>query len=210
VLQLDGTTAYAEMPPLDLNGKTLTVTAWVRRGRNPDQHRAHLQCSRCSERVGNDNFGLHLDHTGTQLRYTWFDSTSSYNWESGLTPPVHQWFFVALVVTPTDATLYLDAGDGLKSATNTIEHAVMPLAAPFRIGHDPASSTGPRYWNGAIDDVRIWNRALSAEEIETMMSSAPRPTNRACWRGGTSMKPSSANADRCDLRGEREFTPCRI
>ena len=84
-----------------------------------------------------------------------------------------RWFFVALVVTPTDATLYLDGGEGLKSATHAMAHGVMPMAGSFMIGLDKATAGGLRYWNGAIDDVRVWKRALSREEIEASMNTAP-------------------------------------
>ena len=41
------------------------------------------------------------------------------------------------------------------------------------IGFDKATVNGLRYWNGAIDDVRIWKKALSPEEIQASMNTAP-------------------------------------
>ena len=173
VLQLDGATGYAEMPALALNGNTLTVTAWVRSDAT-QRGRAHILSARAAaEQIGTDTFGLHVDASGTDLRYTWLDSKETYDWKSGLTPPVGEWFFVALVVTPAEATLYLNAGDGLKSATHVMEHGVLPMAGSLLIGHDKAASQGTRYWNGAIDDVRIWKKALSPEEIQASMNTAP-------------------------------------
>ena len=173
VLQLDGATGYAEMPPLALNGNTITVTAWVKSDA-VQRYTAHILSARAAtESVGKDVFGFHVDDTGTDLRYTWLDSPETYYWKTGLTPPVGSWFFVALVVTPDDATLYLDAGDGLKSATHAMAHGVMAMAGPLRIGHDTATATGPRYWNGAIDDVRILQKALSREEIQAAMTTTP-------------------------------------
>jgi signal transduction histidine kinase/DNA-binding response OmpR family regulator/ligand-binding sensor domain-containing protein len=172
-LQLDGAGGYAEMPPLSLDGDTLTVTAWFRSDA-VQVNTAHLLSARAAaEGVGSDTFGLHVDLAGNELRYTWLDRPATYNWQSGFTPPPGVWCFVALVVTPAGATLYLDAGDGLKSATHVMEHGTMPMAGPLRIGHDPALGTGNRHWNGAVDDVRIWNRELSPEEIQASMTTAP-------------------------------------
>ena len=171
MLQLDGATGYAEMPPLALNGNTMTATAWVKSDA-VQVNSAHILSARAAaDGVGTDAFGFLIDSPGQDLRYTWLASPDTYNWKSGLTPPVGSWFFVALVVTPTDATLYLDAGDGLKSATHVMEHGVMSMAGSFLIGHDKVAL--PRYWNGAIDDVRIWKKALSREEIQTAMTTAP-------------------------------------
>ena len=173
VLQLDGATGYAETPALALNGNTMTVTAWVKSDA-AQRNTAHILSARAAaENVGKDTFGLFVSSAGGDLRYNWLDSNLSYNWNSGLTPPVGRWFFVALVVTPDDATLYLDGGDGLKSATHAMEHGVMPMAGSLIIGFDKATATGARYWNGAIDDVRIWKKALSPEEIQAGMNTAP-------------------------------------
>ncbi len=184
VLQLDGATGYAEMPPLALNGNTMTVTAWVKSDA-AQRNAAHILSARAAAPgVGKDAFGLHVDDTGTDLRYTWLDSPETYYWKSGLTPPVGSWFFVALVVTPTEATLYLNTGDGLASTTHAMEHGVMPMAGPLLIGHDTLTGLGPRYWNGAIDDVRIWKKALSMEEIQAAMTTAPtagEPDLLAWW-----------------------------
>ncbi len=172
VLQLDGGTGYAEMPAVALNGNTMTVTAWVKSDA-AQRNTAHILSSRAAAENGLDTFGLNVDASGTDLRYNWRNSKEAWEWKSGLTAPVGIWFFVALVVTPAEATLYLDAGDGLKSAKHIMEHGAMAMAGPLLIGHDKTTSQRPRYWNGGIDDVRIWKKALSREEIQATMNTAP-------------------------------------
>ncbi|MCF7730747.1 MAG: response regulator [Akkermansiaceae bacterium] len=173
VLQLDGATGYAEMPPLGLNGNAMTVTAWVKSDAD-QRNSAHILSARAAaESTGNDTCGLFVNAPDGDLRYNWLDSSEAYDWQSGLKPPIGTWFFVALVMTPTEATLFLNAGDGLKSATHAMEHSVMAMAGPLLIGHDQATSQGARYWNGAIDDLRIWKKALSREEIQATMNTTP-------------------------------------
>jgi ligand-binding sensor domain-containing protein len=53
-----------------------------------------------------------------------------------------------------------------------MQHGVMPMAGPLLIGYD-ALKTYTRFWNGAIDDVRIWKRALSPQEIQASIDTAP-------------------------------------
>ncbi|MCF7730745.1 MAG: response regulator [Akkermansiaceae bacterium] len=171
MLQLDGATGYAQMPALGLNGDTMTITAWVKQDVfQPNQ--PHLVSARAAaEHVGSDTFGFLVD--GSHLRYNWLDSKETWSWTSGLAAPVGSWCFVALVVTPDSATLYLDAGAGLQSATHVMSHGVLPMTGAFLIGHDKATNVGRCYWNGALDDVRIWNKALSPEELQTSMTTAP-------------------------------------
>jgi signal transduction histidine kinase/CheY-like chemotaxis protein/ligand-binding sensor domain-containing protein/protocatechuate 3,4-dioxygenase beta subunit len=168
-LALDGKESYAEAPSLALNGDTMTVTAWVKSG-GPQTSTAHLLSVRGA---GTDIFGFHVDTSGQELRYTWLDLPETYNWRSGLTMTPGGWCFVALVVTPTEARLHLDSGDGLKSATNILVHGAMALSAPLQIGRD---GRGDRHWTGSIADVRFWKRALTQEEIQHSMAARPAET----------------------------------
>ena len=54
-----------------------------------------------------------------------------------------------------------------------MEHGALPMVGSLLIGHDKATSAGPRYWNGAIDDVRIWKKALSPEDIQASENTTP-------------------------------------
>ena len=58
--------------------------------------------------------GLCYKNDGNQLGYNWNNDAATYGYSSGLVPPTNQWSFVAVVVTPTNAILYLynNAGDG--------------------------------------------------------------------------------------------------
>ncbi|MHC5096424.1 MAG: LamG-like jellyroll fold domain-containing protein, partial [Planctomycetota bacterium] len=53
-------------------------------------------------------------------------------------------------------------GSGLQSAVNAFTHVPQTIDA-LEIGRDSAVST--RCFNGLVDDVRIYNRALTAQEI---------------------------------------------
>lgn len=91
---------------------------------------------------------------------------------------------MALVVTPSEASLYLDDGAGLKSAKNAITHGTLPLEGPLVIGHDQIGPQSSRHWGGAIDDVRVWKQALPPEEIQAAVTTAPaadEPSLLAWW-----------------------------
>jgi hypothetical protein len=78
----------------------------------------------------------------------------------------NEWHHVALVGQSTSQTLYLD-GVAMGSLSGTISHLNM---AKNQIGigfasNWPAAQTGWFGFTGEIDEVRIWHRALGADEI---------------------------------------------
>lgn len=107
--------------------------------------------------------GMSYNGTGT-LGYTWQDDPGSYNFNSGLTIPVNVWSHVALVVSATSATLYLNG----VPATRTAAHSAVNFDQVFQFGID-RSNTG-RNFKGQMDEICIYNRALSTDEIRELMN----------------------------------------
>ena len=70
---------------------------------------------------------------------------------------------VALTIQPDKATLYVYSDtNGLQSGVNNISHVPQTIDA-LEIGSDSVDYA--RTFNGLVDDVRIYNRALTAQEI---------------------------------------------
>jgi len=74
-----------------------TITGWIKRSGNQLPWAA-LVFSRGANTVMGLNFGV-----GQELRYHWNDA--DWDWDSGLVVPDNTWTFVALTVSPTEATL---------------------------------------------------------------------------------------------------------
>lgn len=102
------------------------------------------------------------------LAYTWnANSSLTYGFVSGLVPPTNQWSFVAMVIEPTQATLYLCNANGIQTAVNTLAHTSDVFGA-WQIGHDNNGNNATRAFNGVIDEVAVYRRSLSRSEIEGM------------------------------------------
>ncbi len=153
---LDGDDDSIRLYDLNLNSDTVTLSAWIKR---PAESQASYACI-----IFNDaglNFG-----TANELRYHW--NNTNWTWNSGLIPPADQWVFVALVIEPTQATIYMHDGTSLQSASNIKAHTAEEFTGTTGIGANPAFSD--RDFKGDIDDVRIYRKALDASEIATIIA----------------------------------------
>jgi hypothetical protein len=135
-----------------------TLLCWIKRNGTQDSYDGIL-----FSRTPSLATGLHL-WSGNQLGYHWNDLSSTYTWNSGLVIPNNTWCMIALTITPTEGIAYLGQGDIITSAINAIAHSTA-TSLNFNIGADPA--TIGRYFNGSIANIEIYNRALSAAEIQS-------------------------------------------
>ncbi len=93
--------------------------------------------------------------------------------------PKNEWTHVAFVYDGTNVVAYLNGIDDMGPKPVTIGSAVNARTV---IG---VADNDARVWNGALDDVQIYSRALAAGEIAKIMegnvglSSAPYPENGA-------------------------------
>ena len=152
--------------PWNLKTNTVTLTAWVNPsgGQNPNE--GLVFC-----RGGATVAGLCYASTAT-LGYNWNNEPDTYNWNSGLNPPPGQWSLVALVVTPAKATIYMLNTSGLAASQHVYNHVTQPFEGTTVIGDDPAGTAGNRSFSGKVDDVAVFNRALSPADIMALYSAA--------------------------------------
>lgn len=112
---------------------------------------------------GSVTTGLNINSTGGNLGYHWNDAANTYNWNGGPTYPQNEWFMAALVVAPTQASIFRFAPSGNASGTNAVTHG-SSLINDLKFGQDDG---GGRFFNGSIDEVRISNVARTQSWLET-------------------------------------------
>ena len=84
-------------------------------------------------------------------------------------PKTHTWYDFAITRSGSTYTFYAD-GVSLGTATSAV--AVPQALAPLRIGY----AEGSDYLNGSIENVGIYNQALTASQIAAI-SSVPEPSS---------------------------------
>jgi len=164
----DGSGGYVSVPAVNFNTNTITMTGWI----NANGQQA-AQTGLILNRAGTTTAGLAIDVAGgLGLTYNWGNDTATFNWASGVSLPDSDWAFVALVVQPNQAAIF-EANDTnfttFNGATNPVTHAVQPFEGATLIGADlaPNGGSGPAFFNGSIDEVAIFNRALTTGEVYT-------------------------------------------
>lgn len=76
-----------------------------------------------------------------------------------------QWHFITTVVKVGEAAKFYFDGNPI-GGSSTIVDAVYATTLPLIIGRNIEHDISSKFFNGSIDEVRIYNRALSAEEIQ--------------------------------------------
>ena len=152
-LTFDGTDDYVLCSGSSLVLTAATFIAWINRasvqGTNPG-----IIFSRTPSATGmNFRFGA--------LGYHWNDDTNTYSWASGLVIP-QSWSMCAITVTSSLTTGYLYQASGLTTALAGISHGSTTMSS-IRVGVDAHEN---RYYTGSISQSLIYNRALTATEIQ--------------------------------------------
>jgi hypothetical protein len=159
--------SYVTASAGNLIATNLTYAMWIKPS-GPVENWAGLLMDRggAGEGLG---FGGTVDGTGmSELGYTW-NANSTWSYNSGLYPPANQWSFVAMVIEPTKATLYLMNSSGIQSATNAVAQDSETFGVAWHIGDDAqGGTTGGRTFPGSISDVAVFLSALSPSQVTAL------------------------------------------
>lgn len=149
-----------------------TVSAWIRRT-GPSAARQTIVSYKESTVGG---FVLCLNNDGVNFYPRFFTHVSG-NWPAAeqLTAiPQDTWIHLAGVYDGAEILLYRD---GLEVASFAVAGDMTTGVGPIGIG--ARSSSDVHWFPGQIDDVRIYQRALSAPEIAVLADGVPAPLQNA-------------------------------
>ena len=168
----DGASDYIQTNGLnDYSGYTgLTISAWVYSG--------DLVGNRTIASNWGDNSNLNfawLIFTGqfVDYRVSWLVSSNgtTYNQlDNGTNLTENQWYYITCIWEPGRAKIYIDGSlDG--SDTSGVPTSIYATDFPTIIGadFDGTGETLIRNFDGNLANVAIWNRALSSDEINSVM-----------------------------------------
>ena len=208
--------AVPDIAALDFSG-SWTLSAWVNSSTLPGSAINAMIVQRNTS-ASKTAFELMLDHhqscssSGQSWRVSFQDSGGTQNKACfAATVNTGTWYHVVGVWDASSSNLMVYLNGSLVVTQNT--GASVPVTSSgsgLKVGSD---SGGTSRWNGMIDDVRLYNRALSAAEITTLYNwhvSPPSSGLVARWKfdesGGTTALDSSGNSNTGTLTNGPTFT----
>ncbi|OAV44013.1 LamG-like jellyroll fold domain-containing protein [Lewinella sp. 4G2] len=160
---LDVATERVELPAIDVDAAGLTLAAWVRPTALTTAEGRFI--SKADGVTGNQHYWMlsQISTTGVRFRL----KTDAQTTTATLASPTGQlraeeWTFVAATYDGAQMRLYVD-GTEVASMAQTGRVAQAPNVA-VALGNQPTDA-GDRPFNGLLDEVTIWNRALSPVEL---------------------------------------------
>ncbi len=190
VLLLDGSTAYlsvADHADVDIDaGENITITCWIQttsvvnNGRIIGKRTAPSGSNLGYEFYSNSTgyFATNLRHSGSNVAPNTFSTVKIND---------NAWHHLAMVVDATGSKTVKNYIDGVlvgtgPNGTNTFAGTeTFANAVAFFIGK---ANDNTLYWPGKIDDVRIWNKAFTAAEVQADKSAVvngPTTNLLAAW-----------------------------
>lgn len=169
----NGTNNFIEIPnssSLDLSTNIYSISFWMK-----STYPTTKQCQFITKYSGIGTttnglmFVLNNSTNGNSLQYM-YQSTAG-GWGSAQTPVANlpqsgSWVHVLITTNNGYDKLYVN---GLLVSSNTTKHSYKYGANTnsLRLGVGPTQNTG-NYFNGSLDDIRIYNRELSQSESNTL------------------------------------------
>jgi hypothetical protein len=157
--QFDGATTRIDLPGLNLNTNTVTITAWV--NLNGTQKPAPGIFS--WQGAGNAGAQFLFGNTNNTLSAYWNGNLFT----STLVAPTNQWTFVALVVSPTNTVIYMATNSTLATWTSAATNDAAAFDSPSVIG---AGLSGN--FLGDIDEVAVYNQSLTPAQIANQLAAS--------------------------------------
>ena len=172
-LAFDGKDDYVDAGAVPLDRKAMTVAAWIR----PDRVRGGGRNPIAGKQGnGQRGFMFMVETDGRLAVEVWKDARTPTKLRGGDVLTAGRWTHVAVTYSlgangQADARLYVDGKPVARTAS-----AVGPIAsntAPFEIGRYNWSRSYTAHCQGRIDEVRLYSRALSADQVAALISPPP-------------------------------------
>jgi len=166
-LSLDGTDDYlsaADSTSLSISGNALTLSMWLRPAGGPGDQvllGKHWNTSMTSPFY---QYGLELQSGATVPVFQIGTTSGVRSVSMGSAVSTTQWSHLAIVFNGTTVKYYVN---GALVSTQNLSATITARPNPLRMGADADTN---QFYQGLLDDVRIYNRAQTAAEIQADMN----------------------------------------
>ena len=158
-LSFNGTNNWVTVPDANsLDLTRFTISAWVK----PASTQSGWRTVALKEKTNGLAYALYANGVSPSAPAVWIDAGSEVGTGTGASAlPAGVWSYVTGTYDGSALRLYVD---GVLKATRNTTGTIAATTGPLRIG---GNAVWTEWFNGALDEIRIYNRALSAAEINT-------------------------------------------
>ena len=212
-VNMDGANDYISLPPIDVTGSAITLSAWVKNASFPTGVEQRFISKANDSTAAGTYWMLGQTNNGQNrlmVRLRTGESTTTVIASSG-TLPLNTWYHAAASYDGTTIRLFLNGtqiGSVAKSGTVSRNDNVAV--------HIGRSNEGSNYLRGAIDDVRVYSSALSAAGIAALAGtpesgnqppsvSLSSPANGATYPAASTIPVSATASDPDGMIARVEF-----
>ena len=139
----------------------ITIDAWVKPSSFPNAYPTVVRQDRTAG--GFVSYALAVTHQGQA--HCNINSSRAVEQLVGGTVPLNKWTHLACTYDRVTIRTYVN---GKEVATGSLSESIISSSLPLSIGGKEYGSTVRRYFDGLIDEVELFNRALSAAEIKAI------------------------------------------
>ncbi|MGB2809874.1 MAG: LamG-like jellyroll fold domain-containing protein, partial [Sedimentisphaerales bacterium] len=167
-LNFDGMNDYVDIPydsSLDIDASEgITLSVWIKLNSYPDSlNQGPIFGLYVSTGIGTKNYLAIMKSTyGNVIAWDQWPNTP-YGWIESIRPDLDTWYYVTVVEDSSYRAIYINGS--LDASDNTPESYEGNPPDTIRIGCR-ADNWAPCYFDGAIDEFAIYDRVLSADEIQ--------------------------------------------
>ena len=154
--------------PLDFSNRNYSISAWVK----STHTLPGIILSKYGDSPSLRSFSFLLNSSGNVFHYE--VGTGDNSTISNASVNNGAWHHVLVTKSPTETIIYVDGSFDIKNSNTFISNTAG--TEPLKIGRDDVS---PDWFNGSIDQVRIFNTALTPLEVEALYK------EELCICGGT-------------------------
>lgn len=164
--RFNGTNAFVSVPDNNLLDKSkVSVSAWVRHTSNTFKNWEAILAK------GDSAYRLHLNggcsintpRTNNGFSYGINSGCSTADIDSNIVPTTNQWYHVVGTYNGSTIKIYVD---NILKASASYNGLITSNNFPLYIGAN--SQQAGRNWTGDIDEVKIFNGALTSQQIDTI------------------------------------------
>lgn len=154
----------------------VTISAWIK----PESVTAATSFDIAGKWDGANESYL-LQQYGDEI-YMYIDAAANYVYTTGTNLTAGNWYHVVGTYNSTDRTvrIYVNGDLQATSTAGTIPSSIGDDAGRFHVGAEDSTGGATNYYDGIVDDVRLYNKYFTERQVRSLYDWGPGPV--AYWK----------------------------